>query len=94
MQKHLAKLAAKMLEEYSDRLANDGCNDMWLPDTPENRQFLIDMAKWNSKTEFEEYGEEAFIRPSKYGLGVFYGNSGVAGYLAYLLRKEANEETY
>jgi hypothetical protein len=85
MKPHIAKLAAQMLEEYSDRLGNDGCNDMWLPDTPENRQFLLDLAKWNG----ENFEEEDVIQSSKYGLGVFHGNSVVAAYLAYLLKQES-----
>lgn len=84
MKPHIAKLAAEFLEEYSDRLANDGCNDMWLPDNPENRQFLRDLAKWNG----EDLEDEAIIRPSKSGLGVYWGNSGVVSYLAYLLEQE------
>lgn len=84
MKPHLAKLAAELLEEYSDRLANDGCNDMWLPDTPENRQFLRDLAKWNG----EDLEEDAIIQPTKYGLGVYWGNTAVASYLAHLLEQE------
>ncbi len=34
-------LVAEMLNDYADRLSNDGCNDMELPDTPENRELSL-----------------------------------------------------
>ena len=85
MNPNIIRLAAEMLKEYSDRLANDSCNDMWLPDTKDNRQFLRDLAKW---TDPKYHEQSDIIRPSKYGLGVYWGATKVASYLAYLLQQE------
>lgn len=40
---HLLQLAAKMLDEYADRLGNAICNDMELEGTPENIQMCKDI---------------------------------------------------
>jgi len=33
-------LVAQFLEEYAERLSNDGCNDLLLENTPFNRELL------------------------------------------------------
>ena len=35
-----AAYIAAFLEELDDRFGNDGCNDMYVPDTPENRTMV------------------------------------------------------
>lgn len=42
------------LNELDDKFGNDGCNDMYLPDTPENRELYIAAAT----LDLEETGEE------------------------------------
>lgn len=33
------------LDELYDKFSSDGCNDMYLPDTPENRRMYVDSLK-------------------------------------------------
>jgi hypothetical protein len=89
MKPNILKLAAELLREAADEFSNHGCNDFWLPDTPENRQLILDMAKWNG----DGLTEEDVIRPDSKGrLSVFFGDSGVMDYIADLLEEESKVE--
>ncbi len=81
-------LAADLLEQASDEFANHGCNDCWIPDTPENREMLLDMAKKNGDKDLTE---DDIINPSKYGLGVYFGDSGLMAYLADRIKESCND---
>lgn len=41
MTHHEMKYVVAFLKELSNRFGNDGCNDMFLADTPENRQLVL-----------------------------------------------------
>ena len=40
LRKHVQYMAAYFLREYSERLGNDGCNDMRLANTPANVELI------------------------------------------------------
>ena len=49
------KLIAQMLEEYSERLGNDGCNDWECPEyltKAEKAKLRSDLAKWSGDPDF------------------------------------------
>lgn len=41
-------IIADFLEEFSDLLASQGCNDHWIPDTDENWELINKVQRWNS----------------------------------------------
>lgn len=49
------RIFSSFLEDYDNRLSNDGCNDMVLPNTEENRRMICDAQLWNCRGETEEY---------------------------------------
>ncbi len=59
---------AGFLSELSDRFGTDGCNDLFLEDTPENRQLVAD-------AERSQMGEDAREEVSADGglIGTFNG---------------------
>lgn len=44
-------LIAEFLDDYGNRLGNDGCNDFELDDTLENRALVKAAMKWNDPTD-------------------------------------------
>lgn len=49
-----AVYVAAFLDQLSDRFGNDGCNDMWLDNTAENRELVTKAnraAGWNCEAE-------------------------------------------
>jgi hypothetical protein len=44
------ELALKGIEELSDLHANNGCNDLVLPDSPALRQLHLEWNAWNLRT--------------------------------------------
>lgn len=50
-----AKYMAAFLDELTDRFGNDGCNDMFLPDTPENREIVKEAEKNNPDWKLSFY---------------------------------------
>ena len=45
------------LNELDDHFSNDGCNDMYLPDTPDNREMYLQAEKlWIGENTDEEEG--------------------------------------
>lgn len=71
------------LNELSDRFSNDGCNDMYLVDTPENREMCIEAEKFS-------YGE-VYTQPydSQKSKGEFCVNNNlVIDFLCNKLMKE------
>ncbi len=60
MTKNELAYIAMFLEQLGDRFGNDGCNDMTIPDTPENRQLVSE-----AEIEFtEEDGTQMEINAS------------------------------
>ena len=55
------------LTELYDKFSTDGCNDMYLPDTPENREMYLAAEKL-------DFGDSA--EPLEEALQVPYGNKG------------------
>ena len=51
-----AKLAAQMLRLASDEFGNHGCNDLELPDTPENRVLVEELERQALGKDFEKVG--------------------------------------
>lgn len=49
----LPRAVVPILEQASDDLANNTCNDYFLDDTPENRRFMQDLLKWNGDDEMK-----------------------------------------
>lgn len=56
----LLETAGRLLEMASDSYSNHGCNDFYLPDTPENRELL-------RAAQLEAYGEEVDIHVDEKG---------------------------
>jgi hypothetical protein len=83
MTKNELLLAAQFLEDYCDRLGNDGCNDYDLPNTDENWDMLV-------KIEEEIDPKETTERPPKKE-PLQTVNFSVAGYIARRLKAEANK---
>lgn len=54
-EKRILLMASEFLDDLSDRMANAGCNDHWIPNTPENVEMLKHMHELNGDPEeFEE----------------------------------------
>lgn len=47
-------LIASILKEASSEFSNHSCNDYKLSNTPENKELLIAIAKWNGDEEYLE----------------------------------------
>lgn len=77
--------AAAFLDELGERYGNDGCNDFFLPNTPENRKLVQAALNWNSQDP-----EERKIHTHK-GL-IETDNYLIAGYLGHLLKVESGVE--
>ena len=75
-----------MLEELSDRFSNDGCNDYFLPNTEENRNFLLSVAKSN-ENEFSDDIAYLETTTDKFLLAPG-GNGTVLYYLQQLVKRE------
>jgi hypothetical protein len=74
-EKHLMKLAASFLDDYSDRLGNDGCNDWdWPTDWTREQcdEFLRNYHAFNGD-------------PEEYTSGGRLPNFAAVAYLAHLL---------
>lgn len=76
-------LASEFMDQYADRLGNDGCNDYELDDTPETRELMEMMHKWNCPDEDEVFDPEFQCRDGK----IHTSNSFVAAFLAHLLKE-------
>ena len=77
-----ASLIAAFLEDLSNRYANDGCNDLSLPNTPENVEFVK-----AAETYEEEYPEDWEVHESKDGKKIYTNNMVVVGYLERRMRE-------
>lgn len=51
--KPIPKAAIVLLRDAADQVSNNTCNDYAIPDTPENREFIIDMMKYHNDDEFD-----------------------------------------
>lgn len=67
------------LNELDDRFSSDGCNDMFLDDTPENRELVLAANKLY-------YGEDEEIR--LYGGKIGTSNHNILHYVKTKLMKE------
>ncbi len=55
MTKNEVAFIVAFLNELDDQFGNDGCNDMYLKDTPENRKLFTEAEKhWSIENEVEE----------------------------------------
>ena len=67
MTKNEVAFLAAFLDELSDRFGNDGCNDMFLKDTPNNRKLVIAAEKHQAKEQGEEADTEVHLHNKKLG---------------------------
>ncbi len=58
-------LIADILKEASDEFSNHSCNDYKLSNTPEHKELLIELAKWNGDEEYLEEQIEAIENNDK-----------------------------
>lgn len=47
----MARLAADLLREYSDRLSNDGCNDYDVPEYVDRKELVALLDAWDGDDE-------------------------------------------
>ena len=73
-------LIAGFLDDYGSRLANDGCNDFELDDTPQNRALVGAAMKWNDPTDQTD-PTDLFLHDGK----ILTHNSMLVGYLRSLV---------
>lgn len=57
-------LIARLLEEASDDLSNNGCNDYSIPATEENKKIMLEMFEWNGDID-ERQDDVAEVLESK-----------------------------
>jgi len=74
------ELVAKMLEDYSERLSNNGCNDLILENTEENRALVQAAIDWNGD-------DQCKIEPYLQGDKIYFFDYWMAGYLASTFRE-------
>jgi len=58
------KIAAEMLDDLGDKLANNGCNDWNFPEDwtmAEKQTFVKEYHEWNGDTEEYDENEEPYI---------------------------------
>ena len=77
------RMILECLNEYSDLLSNQGCNDHWLFDTDENWELIEKIQKWNSSNP-DEWDTREEITSER---GLFVPNFALSSYLADKLRK-------
>lgn len=83
MQALINTIIVAALESYSDRLGNDGCNDMSVPNTPENLELVAAAQK-------EGTGEDYEVALSKNGNFINTCNSFVVDYVTETFKKQNN----
>lgn len=81
MTRHEAAGIAAFLDELGDRFGNDGCNDLTLPDTPENRAMIL-------AAEAHALGDDASGRVGGYDGKLMTNNMFVIDYLKSKLMQE------
>lgn len=54
MKAWIVKLAAELLDEYADRLGNDGCNDYVVPDYVPLKELWAALKEWNDADSDED----------------------------------------
>lgn len=85
MTKNEMRLVVGFLEELDDKFGSDGCNDMWLPNTPANRELNLAAEKFWRKVNEDE--EESSDDPPE-GDIIDTNNQVILGYLIHRLKKE------
>lgn len=89
MKPHELKFAAEFMDEYADRLGNDGCNDYHVENTDENWRMYLEACAWNLSTTVEEAEKHADTRERPAGgARIFIPNHFLAGFLAKRLAGE------
>ncbi len=81
MTKTEAMILATFCNELNDRFSNDGCNEMTLPDTPENRELV------NKATQYA-YGDDVDMKPHIEDGEICTGNEAILSYLTHRLMVE------
>ena len=77
-----------LLEELNERYSSDGCNDFSLPNTPENKEFLVAVAESSEcAEEFEEEIEE-LRNSTEEEIGLPGGNQDVVHYFENKIKGE------
>lgn len=74
------KLIADFLDDYSNRLLNDGSNDYSLENNEENYNFIKEMLLWNS--------DKDNLEPRIYNNKIDTDNYLICRYLRYLILKD------
>lgn len=67
------KMFGSLLDDYDNRLSNDSCNDMMLPNTKENREMLAAAHVWNCKGLTQE-AKECIASEQRYERVDLFGN--------------------
>ena len=70
-----------ILKYAADQMSNYSCNDYFIPDTPENREFLIALHVWADDEAFE-------IEDAVHGNNLCCMDWMVLDYIAYLVEEE------
>lgn len=52
----------ELLEDFCDILANNGCNDYYMANTPENQKFVENAMLWNSNQFLDEWDKEKLAK--------------------------------
>lgn len=80
-----------LLNRLDDYLSYEGCNDMRLPDTPENRRLITEAEMWNVHAATEE---EWKAHPDYHEVSLCNGELLTSDYLifGYLRHKEGYEK--
>ena len=82
------KMLVEFLEDLYNRLTNESCNDFDLPDTQENRDFLMAMAKRSHDDMLIEDLTEDFKKPLKDKGKLHTFDWGVVGHLKHLIEEQ------
>ncbi len=56
LNKNACKVLCDLLKLANEEFGNHGCNDYELPNTPENRELMEAVERWNSVEQWLEYG--------------------------------------
>ena len=77
----LPKSVIPLLKQAADNLSNNICNDYFIPDTKENRDFLIALHEWNGD------GDEFNIEDQVHRGQLFCMDYSILAYIAHLVEK-------
>lgn len=81
------KVLADLLKLAGDEFSNHGCNDYELPNTPENRELVSSMHRWNSTNP-----DEQDIFYSEDGTKIYTQDAFLMGFFEHLAKELAGVE--